>query len=97
MLLHQAMHFGVGKGLRRPGEESTAPGHSVPRTAGGLVEVHVDALQLQVGVAVVGAGGVNAVLIADDLREGRGELSVFQSGPREVGHGKREDARQTMQ
>ena len=37
--------------------------------AGGLVEVHVDALQLQVGVAVVRAGRVNAVLIGDDLPE----------------------------
>eukprot|EP00976_Prorocentrum_cordatum_P097067 1190848-Prorocentrum_minimum.AAC.1 len=40
-------------------------------TAGGLVEVHVDALQLQVGVAVVGAGGINAVLIADHLSKTR--------------------------
>mmetsp|Transcript_12357 Transcript_12357/g.25957 ORF Transcript_12357/g.25957 Transcript_12357/m.25957 type:complete len:484 (+) Transcript_12357:61-1512(+) len=38
-------------------------------TAGGLVEVHVDALQLQVGVTVVGTGGVDAVLIADHLPE----------------------------
>mmetsp|Transcript_78078 Transcript_78078/g.155161 ORF Transcript_78078/g.155161 Transcript_78078/m.155161 type:complete len:543 (+) Transcript_78078:117-1745(+) len=38
-------------------------------TARSLVVVHVDALQLEVGVAVVGAGGVNAVLIGDDLPE----------------------------
>jgi len=37
--------------------------------AGGLVEVDVDALQLEVRVAVVGAGGVNAVLFGDDLPE----------------------------
>jgi len=42
--------------------------------AGRLVVVHVDALQLQVGVAVVGAGGVNAVLIGDDLPELRADL-----------------------
>ena len=36
-------------------------------TAGGLVEVHVDALQLQVRVASVRAGGVDAMLVADDL------------------------------
>jgi hypothetical protein len=38
-------------------------------TAGGLVEVDVDALKLQVRVAMVGAGGVNAVLVGDDLPE----------------------------
>jgi hypothetical protein len=36
-------------------------------TAGGLVVVNVDAFQLKVGVTVVGTGGVNAVLIRDDL------------------------------
>jgi hypothetical protein len=41
-----------------------------------LVEVHVDALKLQVAVAVVGAGGVNTVLIADDLQVG----SLLESG-----------------
>ena len=38
-------------------------------TAAGLVEVHVDALQLQVRVPVVGASGVHAMLITDDLPE----------------------------
>ena len=37
--------------------------------AGGLIVVHVDALQLQVRVAMVGAGGVDAVLVGDDLPE----------------------------
>jgi hypothetical protein len=37
--------------------------------AGRLIEVHVDALELEVGVAVVGAGGVDAVLVRDDLPE----------------------------
>merc|ERR1712159_477089 len=37
--------------------------------ASGLVVVHVDALQLEVGVTVVGTGGVNAVLVGDDLPE----------------------------
>ena len=35
----------------------------------GLVEVHVDALQLQVGVTVVRARGVDTVLIGDNLPE----------------------------
>merc|ERR1719443_1237418 len=37
--------------------------------ARGLVVVHVDALELQVRVAVVRAGRVNAVLVRDDLPE----------------------------
>ena len=36
---------------------------------GGLVVVDVDALQLEVGVPVVGASRVDAVLIGDDLPE----------------------------
>jgi hypothetical protein len=38
-------------------------------SARGLIVVHVDALELEVGVAVVGAGGVHAVLVGDDLPE----------------------------
>jgi hypothetical protein len=38
-------------------------------SACGLIVVHVDALELEVGVAVVGAGGVNTVLVGDDLPE----------------------------
>merc|ERR1711977_248454 len=37
--------------------------------AGGLVVVDVDTLQLEVGVTVVGTGGVDAVLIGDNLPE----------------------------
>ena len=36
---------------------------------GGLVVVHVDSLQLEVGVSVVGSGGVNAMFVRDDLPE----------------------------
>ena len=43
------------------------PGHVL--AARGLIVVDVDALQLKVGVAVVGAGGVDAVLVRDDLPE----------------------------
>ena len=38
-------------------------------TAGRLVEVDVDALELKVRLAGVGARGVDAVLVADDLFE----------------------------
>ena len=37
--------------------------------AGGLVVVHVDALELEVRVAVVGAGGVHTMLVGDNLPE----------------------------
>ena len=43
------------------------PGHVLP--AAGLVVVHIDPLQLEVGLPSVGAGGVNAVLVRDDLPE----------------------------
>ena len=36
-------------------------------TAGGLVVVDVDALELQIGVALVGTGGVNTMFIRNDL------------------------------
>ena len=37
--------------------------------AGGLVVVDVDALELEIGVPVVGTGGVNSVFIGDDFPE----------------------------
>jgi len=37
--------------------------------AGCLVEIDVDSLELQVGVAVVGSGWVNSVLVGDDFPE----------------------------
>ena len=36
-------------------------------TSSGLVEIDVDALQLEVGVAMIGSSGVDSVLVADDL------------------------------
>ena len=41
--------------------------------AGGFVVVHVDSLQLQVGVTVVGTGRVNTVFVGDDLKKNDGE------------------------
>ena len=35
----------------------------MPLTSGGLIEVDVDALQLEIRVSVVSAGGVDSVLI----------------------------------
>jgi hypothetical protein len=36
---------------------------------GGFVEVHVDSLQLKIGVSVVGSGWVNSVLVGDNFPE----------------------------
>ena len=36
-------------------------------SSGGLVVVHIDPLELKVGVSVVGSGWVNSVLVTDDL------------------------------
>ena len=47
--------------------DEDGPGHVLAAT--GLVVVDVDPLKLEVGVAMVGAGGVDAVLVADDLPE----------------------------
>lgn len=47
--------------MKRPGNKPTP-------TTSGFVEVHIDSLQLQVGVAMVSACGVDAVLIANHLR-----------------------------
>jgi hypothetical protein len=38
-------------------------------SSGGFIVVDVDSLQLEIGVTVVGAGGVNSVLVGDDLPE----------------------------
>ena len=43
------------------------PGHVL--APAGLVVVDIDPLQLEVGLPSVGAGGVNAVLVRDDLPE----------------------------
>ena len=38
-------------------------------SSGGFVVVNVDSLELEVGVSVVGSGGVNSVLVRDDFPE----------------------------
>jgi hypothetical protein len=35
--------------------------------SGGLIVVHVDSLQLKVGISVVSSGGINAMLVGDNL------------------------------
>ena len=49
-------------------------------SSSGLVVVDVDPLQLKVGGAGVGAGGVNAVLIRDDLPELGSDLVTALAG-----------------
>ena len=60
--------WGWGGG-REPEYSEKTPGDELQNLTGGLIVVDVDALQLQIGVAVVGAGGVNAVLVGDHLPE----------------------------
>ena len=59
-----APHAVHGAGLQ---VDKDGPG-DVLATAG-LIVVDVDALKLQLGGAIVGAGGVDAVLVRDDLPE----------------------------
>ena len=47
-------------------------------STGGLVVVHIDPLQLEVRVSVVGSGGVNTVLIRDNFPELERESWVRQ-------------------
>jgi len=42
---------------------------TTPLHTSGFIVVYVDSLELEVGVAVVGAGGVHTVLVWDDLPE----------------------------
>merc|ERR1711977_772103 len=56
-------------GVHGTGLEVHKDGTGHVATAGGLVVVHVDALQLEVGVAMVGTCGVDTVLVGDDLPE----------------------------
>jgi hypothetical protein len=53
---------GAGLEIHQDGAGNIAP-------TSGFVEVNVDALQLNIAVAVVGTGGVNTVLVADNLPE----------------------------
>lgn len=53
--------------IRHPAHQIKEDGAGDKAAAGGLVEVDVGALQLQVAVADVGPIGGNAVLVADDL------------------------------
>jgi len=49
-------------------------------TASGLVEVHVDSLELEVGVPLVRTSRVNAVLVRDDFPELGPDLVTTLSG-----------------
>mmetsp|Transcript_8203 Transcript_8203/g.9920 ORF Transcript_8203/g.9920 Transcript_8203/m.9920 type:complete len:266 (+) Transcript_8203:767-1564(+) len=56
-------------GVHGAGLEIHEDGAGHVAATGGFVVVNVDALELEVGVTVVGAGRVNAVLVGDDLPE----------------------------
>ena len=56
-------------GVHGAGLEVDEDGAGHVLAAAGLIVVDVDALELEVGRADVGAGGVDAVLVGDDLPE----------------------------
>lgn len=58
---------------------------------GSFVVVHVDALELEVRVTVVGTGGVNAVFIGDDFPELGTDLVTTLALNEEVGLKKKEE------
>ena len=59
-------------------EISTHPGDIF--ASGGLVVVDIDPLELEVTGAAVGAGGVDAVLVGDDLPELGSDLVAALTG-----------------
>ena len=56
-------------------------------TTSSLVEVDVDALQLEIGITVVGTSGIHAVLVRDDFPELGTDLE------KETKQGKKRDSR----
>lgn len=71
---------------RQGGAVTAAPGGAegaggAPSPTCGLVVVHVDALQLQVAVAVVGTGWVDAMFVADHLPKLRQKIASGAAGP----------------
>jgi len=56
-------------GVHGAGLEVHKDGAGNVTATGGFVEVDVDALELEVGVTVVGAGGVNTVFVGNDFPE----------------------------
>ena len=53
-----------------------SPGHVL--AAAGLIVVDIDPLQLELGGAAVGAGGVDTVLIGDDFPELQGQKYIMR-------------------
>ena len=56
-------------GVHGTGLEIHKDGSGNVSSSGGLVVVDVDSLELEIRVTVVGTGGVNSVLVGDDLPE----------------------------
>ena len=51
------------------------------RPTGGFIEVDIDSLQLQIGIAVVGSGWVDPVLVRDYFPEFGADLNKENEGP----------------
>ena len=65
-------------GVHGAGLEVDEDGAGHVLAAAGLIVVDVDALELEVGGADVGAGGVDAVLVGDDFPELGGTKKTLQ-------------------
>ena len=67
-------------GVHGTGLEVHKDGAGNVTATGGFVEVDVDSLELEVGVTVVGAGGVNTVFVGDDFPELSTDLVTALAG-----------------
>ena len=65
-------------GIHRTGLKIHKDSSGNVTSSSGLVVVHVDSLQLKVGVSVVGSRGVDSVLVGDDFPEFGTEFSVIE-------------------
>ena len=67
-------------GVHGTGLEIHKDGTGDVTATGGFVEVDVDSLELEVGVAMVGAGGVNSMFVGDDFPELSTDLVTALTG-----------------
>jgi len=67
-------------GIHRTGLKIHKDSSGNVTSSSGLVVVHVDSLQLKVGVSVVGSRGVDSVLVGDDFPEFGTDLVTALSG-----------------
>ena len=67
-------------GIHRTGLKIHKDSSGNVTSSSGLVVVHVDSLQLKVGVSVVGSRGIDSVLVGDDFPEFGTDFCVVFEG-----------------